>query len=180
MRIIKNKTLGLVIDIQERLFPAMWEKDRFLHRCLILLKGLNVLNVPLVVTQQYTKGLGETIGGIKSVIPGFSSLEKRDFSCCGDPDFNHVIQKSGAENIVICGIESHVCVLQTAIDLKEQGLNPVIVADCITSRSETDLKFALERFRHENIMMATCESILFELTKTSKAVEFKTISALVK
>ncbi|MBN1819648.1 MAG: isochorismatase family protein, partial [Prolixibacteraceae bacterium] len=149
MRIKKENTIGLVIDIQERLFPAMMEKGKLLKNCLILLEGLNILNIPLIVTQQYSKGLGETIGDLQPVIKNSPLIEKRDFSCCGEPGFIELIKKPGGKNIVICGIESHVCVLQTAIDLKGLGLNPIIVADCISSRKETDLTFAFNRFHHE-------------------------------
>lgn len=81
MRITRENTIGLVIDIQERLFPVMWEKEKFLENCQILIQGLQTLQIPLLVTQQYTKGLGETLEEIKSIIPGFEFIEKRDFSC---------------------------------------------------------------------------------------------------
>ncbi|MBN1822525.1 MAG: isochorismatase family protein [Prolixibacteraceae bacterium] len=180
MRIEKENTVGLIIDIQERLFPAMNNKEVLLKNCITLIKGLQTLNIFLIVTQQYTKGLGETLESVRNEISDFNYIEKRDFSCCGESEFIELLKKSGAKNIIICGIEAHVCVLQTAIDLKEKGLNPVIVADCISSRKEKDLQFALERFRHEKIMMATYESILFELTQSSKAEEFKAVSNLVK
>ena len=180
MRILKNETAGLVIDIQERLLPAMDRKDQILQNCITLIKGLDTLSIPLIVTQQYTKGLGETVEPVRNTINNFSFIEKRDFSCCGEPEFLSQLKSSGAKNVIICGIESHVCVLQTAIDLKEAGLNPIIVADCISSRKGTDFKYAIERFKHEGIMLATYESVLFELTRSSKAEEFKIISKLVK
>jgi len=180
MRILKNETAGLVIDIQERLFPVMNRKEQLLQNCITLVKGLETLNIPLIFTQQYTKGLGETIEPVQNAISEFSFIEKRDFSCCGEPDFIRQLKSTGAKNIIICGIESHVCVLQTAIDLKEAGLNPIIVADCISSRKEIDFEYAIERFKYEKIMLATYESILFELTQSSKADEFRTISKLVK
>ena len=180
MRITKEKTIGLVIDIQERLFPVMWEKETLLKNCQILIQGMDVLKLPLLVTQQYTKGLGDTIPEISSVISEFTYIEKRDFSCCDEPAFTEKLKKLGTKNIVICGIESHVCVLQTAVDLKEAGYNPVVVMDCTSSRSRENLEYARERFRYEGIMMTTCESILFELTRSSAAAEFKAISKLVK
>jgi len=180
MRITKENTTGLIIDIQERLFPAMWENEVLLKNTLTLIKGLTELKIPLMVTQQYTKGLGETIPEIKSVISDFSFIEKRDFSCCDEPVFMENLKKSEAKNIIICGIESHVCVLQTAVDLKEAGFNPIVVLDCVSSRSKESVKTAIERFRYEGILMTSCESVLFELTRSSLAPEFKTISKLVK
>lgn len=180
MRIKKENTIGLIVDIQERLVPAMWEKEALLKNSQILIQGLNELRLPLVVTQQYTKGLGETIPELKSVFPEFSFIEKRDFSCCDEPAVYEKLKELNTQNVIICGIESHVCVLQTAVDLKESGFNPIVVMDCVSSRTKENIEMARERFRHEGIMMTSYESILFELTRSSAAPEFKAISKLVK
>lgn len=180
MRIVKENTVGLVVDIQERLFPVMWEKEKLLKNCQILVKGLMALGIPQIITQQYTRGLGETVDGIKSILPDFFYIEKREFSCCDEPLASKKIHDLGARNVILCGIESHVCVLQTAIDLKQAGLNPVVVMDCVSSRTRESIELAKERFRHEGIMMTSAESILFELTRSSAAPEFKAISGIVK
>ena len=180
MRIIKEGTVGLVIDIQERLFPVMFEKETLLKNNLILVQGLQDLGIPIIVTQQYTKGLGKTLEDISSVINNFSPIEKLDFSCCDEPVVIDELKKSNAKNIIICGIESHVCVLQTAIDLKESGYNPVVVMDCVSSRTLGNIELVKERFRHEGILMTSYESILFELTRSSNAPEFRAISKIVK
>lgn len=180
MRINRENTVGLIIDMQERLLPAMEESEMLLNNCQILINGLQELHVPILATQQYTKGLGETVEPIRSLIKNFSPIEKKDFSCCDEASFATELEKTQAMNVIIAGIESHVCVLQTAIDLKEAGLNPVIVMDCVSSRSFDNVDLAAERFRHEGIMMTSYESILFELTRTASAPEFKAISNLVK
>ncbi len=180
MRIFKENTVGLIIDVQERLFPVMYEKERFLSNSLILIAGLQQLGVPLLLTQQYTKGLGETIPKIKSSLATFDHIEKRAFSCCGEPSVMQKLSALRANNVIIFGIESHVCVLQTAIDLKENGFNPIVVMDCVTSRQPESIEWAKERFRYENIMMTSLESLLFELTQTSEAAAFKAISKLLK
>jgi len=180
MRITKENTVGLVIDIQERLFPAMLEKEILLKNTLILIQGLSELKLPLLITQQYTKGLGATIPEIKSVIPEFSFIEKRDFSCCDEPAVLEKLKELNAKNVIVCGIESHVCVLQTAVDLKDAGFNPIVVMDCVSSRTKENIELAKERFRFEGIMMTSYESILFELTRSSAAPEFRSISKLVK
>jgi nicotinamidase-related amidase len=180
MRILRQNTIGLVIDIQERLVPVMEENEQFVENCSKLIQGLQILGLPLLVTQQYTKGLGETIDEIKSVISDFQYIEKKDFSCLDEPAFAEKLALSGAKNVIICGIESHVCVLQTAIDLKEAGYNPVVVFDCVSSRSFDNVDLAAERFRYEGIMMTSFESILFELTRSAGAPGFKEISKLVK
>ncbi len=180
MRILKENTVGLVIDIQEKLVPAMADQEYLVKNCRTLISGLQELAIPLIVTQQYTKGLGETIHEIKELIPDFSAIEKRDFSCFDEPEAAEAIHNSGARNVIICGIESHVCVLQTAIDLKEAGYVPVVVMDCISSRELDNVDLAAERFRYEGILMTSYESVLFELTRSASAPEFKAISKLVK
>jgi len=124
MRISKENTIGLIIDIQERLFPVMHEKEAFLKNSEMLIQGLNALNIPLIATQQYTRGLGETLSEITSLIPDFTFIEKTDFSCYDVQEVRTKIDELKAKNILICGIESHVCVLQTAVDMKAAGLNP--------------------------------------------------------
>lgn len=180
MRITKENTVGLIIDIQERLVAVMNEKEILLKNCEILSQGLTELNVPVLVSQQYTKGLGETVPEIRSAIPGFSYFEKKDFSCWDVQEIADKLKDLDAKNIILCGIESHVCVLQTAVDLKEAGLNPIVVTDCVSSRTAANVELAKERFRHEGIMMTSYESILFELTRSAGAPEFRAISKLVK
>jgi nicotinamidase-related amidase len=180
MRILRENSIGLVIDIQERLVPAMEENEVLVENCKKLIEGLQILGVPMLVTQQYTKGLGETIEDVKALFPDFQYIEKKDFSCYDEPVFAEKLALSGAKNVIICGIESHVCVLQTAVDLKVAGYTPVVVSDCVSSRSFDNLDLAAERFRHEGIMMTSFESILFELTRSAGAPGFKEISKLVK
>lgn len=180
MRIVKEHTAALVVDIQERLVPVMHEQERLISTTTMLIKGILTLKVPLLVTQQYTKGLGDTVPEIKNLIPGFTHIEKRDFSCCDEPALMTALGLLNVKNVIICGIESHVCVLQTAVDLKSAGYNPVVVVDAVSSRYAGNIELAKERYRYEGIMMTSAESILFELTRSSSAPDFKTISALVK
>ncbi len=180
MRLEKEHTACLVIDIQERLFPVMSGKEEFLQNTTLLIRGLQILGVPVMVTQQYTKGLGETMPEIRACFPDFQFTEKREFSCCDEPSVMQHLFASGVENVILCGIESHVCVLQTAIDLKAAGLHPIVVMDAVTSRFASSIDLARERFRHEGIMMTSAESVLFELLRSSASPAFKEISKLVK
>ena len=180
MRLLREHTIGLVIDIQERLVPVMEESGQLIENCSKLIKGIQILGLPLIITQQYTKGLGGTVTGIKSIIPDFQFIEKKAFSCLDEPVFAEKLAHSGAKNVIICGIESHVCVLQTAIDLNDAGYTPVVAMDCVSSRSFGDADWAAERLHYEGIMMTSCESVLFELTRSAGATEFKEISKLVK
>lgn len=180
MRISRENTVGLMVDIQERLFPVMHRKETLLKNCQVLIQGLNELKVPLLVTQQYTRGLGETLTELSSLIPDFRFVEKTDFSCYDVAEVRTQLAELDAKNILLFGIESHVCVLQTAVDMKAAGLNPVVVMDAVTSRTPENIELAKERYRHEGIMMTSYESLLFELTRKAGTPEFKAISKLVK
>lgn len=180
MRIEREKSIGLIIDVQDRLFPVMDGKENLLDNCIRLIEGLQILGIPLTVTQQYTKGLGSTVNEISSLFSHFSPIEKNTFSCMDEPVFAVHLSNSGKTNVIICGIESHVCVLQTAVDLKENGYHPIVIADCIGSRNPEEKRIALNRFLLEGICVSTAESILFELTRSAGTAEFKAISKLVK
>ena len=180
MKINKKECTGLVIDVQEKLFPHMDQKDELLKKCLILIEGLQVLGIPVLLTEQYPKGLGSTLERIELSLKTFHPIEKISFSCCGEPDFLGALEHLGKPWVVVCGIEAHVCVLQTVIDLVERGYKPVVVADCISSRNAVDLLWSIERMQSEGAIITTCESILFELTNVAGSDEFKAISRLVK
>lgn len=180
MRINRETCVGLVIDIQEKLFPHMDQKDELLKRCLILLEGLQVLKVPILLTEQYPKGLGPTLEQLSVAMERNHPIEKIAFSCCDEPSFQNSLEQSNRNTLIICGIEAHVCVLQTVIDLIGSGYKPVVAADCISSRNVDDKRIALERMRAEGAMITTCESILFELARVAGTDEFKAISRLIK
>ena len=180
MRILRENTTGLIIDIQERLFPYIHENEKISKNTSILIQGLKVLGVPIVVTQQYTKGLGSTLPELVEVLETGDYLEKVAFSCCDDGGFMDELKGLARNFVVIAGIESHVCVLQTTIDLLEKGFQPVVVEDCVSSRSPNDKSIAVQRMRAEGAMITTYESILFELLRYSGTSEFKEISRLVK
>jgi hypothetical protein len=180
MRIKREFTAGLVIDIQEKLFPHMDQREELLKKCVTLLDGLKVLGVPLMVTEQYPRGLGGTVEAIARFTGSDPVFEKMAFSCCDEPTVlqSAIFQKH--KTLIVCGIEAHVCVLQTVVDLIGAGYTAVVVADCISSRSAEDKRVALERMRAEGAVLTTCESILFELAGVAGTDQFKAISRIVK
>lgn len=180
MRIVKEKTSALVIDFQERLFPAIYENEMLVKNVPILLEGLKALEIPVFVTEQYVKGLGPTVAPIAASIEGIERFEKSSFSCCDEPRVMMELAATGSDFVIVAGIESHVCVLQTVIDLKQNGYYPVVVTDCISSRKAADKIMALERMRSEGAILTTYEAILFELLRFSGTETFKKISKLVK
>ena len=180
MRILKEKTLLLVINLQERIFPAIAEPDKLRRNIPLLIEGLKLLEIPVIVTEQYVKGLGPTIREIAEKVTGIERIEKSSFSCCDEPRFMLSLASSGRDYVIIAGIESHVCVLQTAIDLRQNGYHPLVVEDCISSRNPNDKLIALERMRLEGVIVTTFEAILFELLRYSGGETFRAISKLVK
>ncbi len=180
MRIIREESAGLVIDIQEKLFPFITGNDVLAHNAGILIRGLQVLKLPLLVTEQYTKGLGPTIEPLAQVLSENRVIEKSAFSCCDDRHFMEKLSALHKKFIIITGIESHVCVLQTAIDLLEHNYIPVVAEDCVSSRRMNDKQMAINRMRKAGVIITTYESVLFELLRFSGTDEFKAISKLVK
>lgn len=180
MRILKDNCSGLIIDIQERLLPHIHEHEAVLRNTEILIKGLQTLGVPVIVTEQYTKGLGFTVEPLKGLFSNFEPLEKISFSCCDNDQFSSKLKTTGKKYVIIAGIETHVCVLQTAMDLLEKGYTPVVAEDCVSSRKPNDKRIALARMEKFGAIITTCESILFELARFAGTDPFKTISKLVK
>jgi len=180
MRLLKENVIGVVVDIQERLFPHINEHEQLDKNTQILIQGLKALGVPLLVTEQYKKGLGETIGGIANLVKDDPHFEKMAFSCCDEPSFMEALETSTKRVVILAGMETHICMLQTAVDLKERGFTPVIVEDCVSSRTANNKRIAMERFRNEGIIITSYESVLFELCRVAGSDAFKTISKLVK
>ncbi len=180
MRIKRENCTGLIVDIQEKFYPVIAEIETLLANCRKLTEGLQLLNIPIIVTQQYSKGLGPTCNQISSLFHPFTYIEKNCFSCLEEPLYADYLEHSGKTNVLIYGIESHVCVLQTAIDLQVKGYFPIVIEDCISSRQLAEKQIALKRFSLEGIRVSSIESILFELTRSASAAEFKSISKLVR
>ncbi|MBD3224287.1 MAG: isochorismatase family protein [Caldithrix sp.] len=180
MTIKKEQTAAVLIDVQERLFPHIHEHKNLEHNLLRFIKGLNVLEVPLLITQQYTKGIGQTIPSLANAIDPFSPIEKMSFSCCGAKPFMDKLTELDPNFILLFGIETHVCVLQTALQLLDDGYQPVIAEDCVSSRKANDKFIAIERMRQAGCVITTYESVLFELTQVAGTETFKNISKIIK
>lgn len=180
MHIKKDFSIGLIIDFQERLYPHIYQNELIASNTAKLIEGLKIIGVPILVTTQYVKGLGDTISIIKSSLQSYDPIEKVSFSCCGNNHFLQRLNQLGKKFVIIAGIETHVCVLQTGLDLLEHQYQPVIVEDCVSSRRENDKYVAIRRLEKEGAIITTYESILFELLETSGTEIFKSISKIVK
>jgi nicotinamidase-related amidase len=180
MRIHREDAVAVVIDMQERLFPHVEGREELARNVVLLIRGLKALGVPIHATQQYTRGLGPTIPAVHEVLSPFYPIDKNAFSCWDEPAFRAALESSGKGTVLLCGIEAHVCVLQTALDLKAAGFRPVVVEDCTASRSGNDQRVAAARMAGAGVTVTTCESILFELLRRAGTPEFKEVSNLIK
>ena len=175
-----ENTLLLAIDFQERLMPAMRDREELERNVETFIRGCRLLGVPVLATQQYTRGLGDTLPSLKDALGKFEPVEKITFSCCDCPEFITRLEGAGKKNILVTGIEAHICVQQTVMDLLEKECNVHVVADCIGSRSETDRIYAEKRMQQAGAVLTTMESVLFEFLKSADHPLRKEISNLVK
>lgn len=179
-RIDRAQAALVVIDLQERLLPAMHEKERVAQNSWRLARAASILALPVVVTEQYRKGIGPTVAELASAVPGFSPLEKLTFSCWGAEGFAAALRAREIRDVILCGIEAHVCVMQTCLDLLDEGFRPFVVADAISSRSPENLRWGLERMRDSGGVVVSTEMILFELLGCAGTAEFKQMLDLIK
>jgi nicotinamidase-related amidase len=168
----------LVIDLQEKLVPRIFESQSVIANTVRLIKGATLLDIPVWATEQYPKGLGATIPAVSALIP--HRPEKSSFSCCAVPELVEQLHGRKIRHVTLAGIEAHVCVAQTALELLEMGFIPQVAADAVSSRTAFDRDIALRRLQFAGAVVSTTEAILFEWTGASDAPAFKAISALVK
>ena len=180
MRIKAEDSLFCLVDVQERLYPHVTNKEEIEKNLITLVKGLKVLSIPFIVNEQYKKGIGETIPSLKELVYDYPHFEKTTFSCCQNEPTMEAIKADDNKVVIVAGIETHVCVLQTCIDLLEGGFEVVLVTDCCTSRKQNDTDMAITRLVQAGVIPTTYESLLFELTLNAKNPCFKEISSLVK
>lgn len=175
----KEDAVLVIIDIQERLVPVMNKKEGIIKNTNILVSMANTMDIPIVVTQQYTKGLGETVAEINGNLRDVKRIEKIDFTACINETMDY-LKEIDRKSIIVAGIEAHVCVLQTVRDLLAQGYNVFLVSDGVGSRTEENYKNALEMMRDMGAVISNTESILFDLLKKAGTPEFKELSRLIK
>ncbi len=175
-----EKTALLIIEIQERILPVINNHQLVVANTLKLIKGFKVLGLPIYFTEQYPKGLGPTTPSILYELGDLKPFDKMSFSCSGAGELFDEFKKKNLSQIVVCGIEAHVCVQQTVLDLVENNIQVNLAADAVSSRKEIDYRTALERMRDHEVEITTTESILFELLNVCGTPQFKEISKLVK
>ncbi len=179
MLTIENSLL-LVVDIQESLARVMHGKDALLDNLRKVIKGTELLGIPILVTEQVPEKLGGTISEISSLLGNVTPIPKSSFSCCGEDRFMRELEEIKRKEILMTGIESHVCVYQTTADLIRRGYNVHIVTDCISSRTGENRSVGIERMKDEGAKITSVEMILFEIIKRAGGTRFREISRLVK
>lgn len=176
----KKESLLLIIDVQERLVATL-DKDVVVNRTASLVKAANILEVPTIATEQYSKGLGPTVEKVKqNLIKDAPILEKMAFSAVKEPGILEKIKSYNKKQIVVCGIETHVCVHQTVSDLLDEGFDVYVVKDACASRNKYEFKQGIERMQGNGAKISCLEIVLFEWLKTAKNIKFKEVQALIK
>lgn len=175
------KTLVVVIDAQERMMPVIEGTERVVDNITRLVRGSLALGLPMLVTEQYSKGLGGTVQPIASAMQEwYRPIEKMTFSAVESMPFMQQLETTGATKVLLCGVEAHICVFQTASDLRQVGWDVEVVADAIGSRSDFNRGIALERMHRHGIELTTVEMALFSIMRTADCPEFKSVSQIVK
>lgn len=176
----KDNAILLIIDIQERLAPVMKVRDSVVHNCLHLIELATTYTIPIVVTEQYPKGLGKTVGEIRDALQDYSPIEKLTFSCCEEPTFLIEMKKTGRKSVILTGMETHVCVLQTCIGLIQEGFHVHLVKDAVCSRSKKNWEISAEFMRDAGAVVTCTETVLFQVLQIAGTEEFKAISKRIK
>jgi nicotinamidase-related amidase len=179
MLTIENSLL-VVIDIQGNLAQAMHYKNSLFENLKKIISGAQTLNLPIMVTEQIPEKLGATIPELANLFSDFKPIPKASFSCCGEPEFMKKFNSIGRKQILLTGIEAHVCVYQTALELKSLGYDVYLVADCISSRTAENKSIAIARMTSEGVKLTSTEMVLFELLKTAVAEKFREMVKVVK
>ncbi len=193
----------VVVDVQGKLAQLMVDKEALFKNIQILIQAARILEIPILWCQQVPEALGPTVPEIAALLAGIRGegvppsnrgqdardmrverpvepIDKASFSCCGQEQFNAQLNTLGKEQVLLCGIETHVCIYQTAMDLMEGGLDVTVIADAVSSRTEQNRRIALRRLAAEGAHVSSTEMALFELLKTAKHPHFREIAKLVK
>jgi len=176
----KDEAALLIIDIQERLAAVMDRKEQVVRNTLHLAELAKMQNIPVVVTEQYPKGLGRTVPEITAALPSSLPIEKVSFNCCGEASFNEQIKGLGRKKIVVTGMETHICVLQTSLGLLQEGFAVHLVQDAVCSRTKGNWKSGVEFIRDAGGVITNTETALFQLLGVAGTPEFKSISNRIK
>jgi nicotinamidase-related amidase len=165
----------IVVDIQEKLFPPIFHKEELLRNSKLLIRAAGVLNIPALMSTQYAKGLGQTVAEIASLLPETEAIDKDQFSCFGSDGFCTLLKRlpGNRNTLLLCGMESHICVTQTALAALREGYLVHVASDAVSSRTEWNWKIGLERMRAAGAVISSTEMMIYELMRSSSSPAFK-------
>jgi nicotinamidase-related amidase len=176
-----DNTLLVVVDMQEPFLRNIYERERVLTNACALLQGINVLRLPVICTTQNAERMGSVVPEVRRNFPPLlTPFDKMSFSCYADPAFSSEILRSGRKQIVLCGVEAHICVSQTAHDLTAAGFQVHVTVDAVSSRTEQNWRLGVDKMRQGGVILASVESVLFELLHEAGTPEFREILKIVK
>ncbi len=176
---INNSTL-VVVDVQGKLARLMHDREGLYKNIRILIQAARSLDIPVIWCQQVPDALGPTVGEIAELLDGIEPVNKASFSCCGNEAFSSAVNVLDRNQVVVCGIETHVCVWQTAADLHRKGYEICVPADAVSSRSAANKQIALDRLRTEGVAVSCVEMILFEWLRTAEHEKFREVARLIR
>ncbi|MCP3876593.1 MAG: isochorismatase family protein [Desulfobacteraceae bacterium] len=175
-----DKTVMLLIDVQGQLAQLMYEKEKLFKSLEVIIQGMKILKIPIIWMEQIPKNLGPTTETVSKHMIGEKAIEKFSFSCCGEPQFVEAFKKAGRTQVLLTGIETHICVFQTGYDLIQQGYDVQVVSDCVSSRTKENKEIGIQRLIQSGGQATCIEMAFFELLKAAKGNQFKQVIKLIK
>jgi nicotinamidase-related amidase len=179
-RLQADRTVLVVIDIQEKFRDLIHGMDKVVAGSSRLIEFCQLLDIPILVTEHYPRGLGVTISDVRRLIKPFDCIEKIHFSCCGDSGFNQALKKLNRDQIILCGIETHVCIYQTAFDLLHQGKQVAVATDAVSSCSPIDREIGLKRMSELGVQSMGVQMMMFEILRKAGTEQFKKVAPILK
>ncbi|MBO8128142.1 MAG: hydrolase [Peptococcaceae bacterium] len=176
----REHTVLVVIDVQEKLARTMHAREILFDNLQRLIKGSKVLDVPVLLVEQYPKGLGPTIDEVKELLPGIRPIVKDTFNCCDNDEFVKMLAAFSRKQVLVAGIEAHICVYQTAVGLQDLGYEVQVVADAVSSRALGNKEIGLRKMERYGVDITSVETALFELLRAARGEEFKEILSIIK
>ncbi|MGB9196857.1 MAG: hydrolase [Terriglobales bacterium] len=172
----------LVVDIQEKLLPPIWEKERLVRNAQLLIRLAGILKIPALVTTQYMKGLGNTVPEVAQLLPDTPAIDKLMFSCFGSDAFCSLLKRLPGQRttVLLCGMEAHICVMQTALGALREGYLVHVASDAVSSRTELNWRIGLGRMRAAGAILSSTEMMIYELLRSSGAPAFKELLPYLK
>ena len=181
LSLLSKEHTGLVIvDVQEKLMPVINRGERIVSNITKLIHLAGLFNMPVLLTEQYPKMLGPTLPGIKALLPAYDPIQKMHFNCCAVESFNERLGSKGLKNIILTGVESHICVFQTCVSLLAKGYNVHVSQDAVASRTEENRLVGMELMKEAGALITSTETVIFQILEKAGTREFKEMLKLVK